>query len=62
MKKENSGISVANALIYILLYADNIVLIADNEHDLQELVDKLRQFCLQSCMQLNVPKTKVDDF
>ena len=58
LKKERCGISVGDALIYILLYADDIVLTADNEHDLQKMINKLQQFCSQSGMHLNVPKTK----
>ena len=52
------GISVGDALIFILLYADDIVLIADNENDLQLMVTRLEAFCEQSQLKVNIPKTK----
>ena len=58
LKKENCGILLGDALISILLYADDIVLVADNEIDLQDMVDKLQTFCDQSMMKVNISKTQ----
>ena len=53
----NSGIVVGDVLIFFLLYADDIILVADNEEDLQHMINKVDQFCQQSKMQVNVNKT-----
>ena len=59
MKKDNRGVSIGDVLIFIfLLYADDIILIADNETELQEMVSKLQAFCNQSKICVNIPKTK----
>ena len=58
IESSNAGISVGDTFIFILLYVDDIVLVADNENDLQQLVEKLETFCEQSQMTVNVPKTK----
>ena len=57
VKSVNSGIVVGDVLIFVLLYADDIVLVADNEEDLQHMINKVDQFCQQSKMQVNVNKT-----
>ena len=44
LKKENCGIWIGDALIYILLYADDIVLVAGNEIDLQDMVINYEHF------------------
>jgi hypothetical protein len=58
INKENIGIAVGDAIIFILLYADDIILLADNESYLQQMVSDLQLFCNQSKMVVNTPKTK----
>ena len=53
----NCGIMVGDILICILLYMDDIVLVADNEIDLQKMNNKLEIFCKQSSMFINISKT-----
>ena len=60
IKSTDVGISVGDAIIYILMYADDIVLLADNENNLQMMVTKLEVFCEQSQLKVNVTKTKID--
>lgn len=56
------GIVFENDTISHLLYADDLVLLADNEHDLQFLLDKLSIRCIQNKTTINANKTKVMHF
>ena len=58
LKKENCGTSIGDALIYILLYPNDIVLVADSEIHLQDMVDKLKTYWDQSMMKRNTSKTQ----
>ena len=53
---ENIGVNIGD--VVLLLYADDIILIAENEEDLQLLVKKLKVFCNESKMSVNIKKTK----
>ena len=44
-KSLDIGISIGDEKVCILLYADDIVLIADNEHDLHLLLNALSTWC-----------------
>ena len=48
--------------IGILLYADDIVLIAENENDLQLLLDILNTWCKYKTLNVSFEKTKTVDF
>jgi len=54
-----SGIKVADLVIFVLLYADDVVLVADSPDDLSILLRSLEEFCASSSMSVNVKKTKV---
>ncbi len=56
------GIATDKDLISILLYADDIALLAESEADLQQMQDRLHEWC--SCLKLkvNVLKTQVMHF
>ena len=43
----------------LLLYADNIVLRSESEHDLQKHLNALDDFCTQRGLVVNLEKTKV---
>ncbi len=62
IKDLNIGISIGDVKISILMYADNIVLLAENEKDLQCLLDKLNNWSLKWKMQVNQFKTNVVHF
>jgi hypothetical protein len=44
------------------LYADDIVLIAENENDLQLLLDILNTWCKHKTLNVSFEKTKIVDF
>ena len=57
-----SGISVGDSSLSILLYADDIVLMADSELELQFLLTRLDQWCRQRGLVISVTKSKVIHF
>ena len=60
IKQINTGIhNTEEVLICILLYADDIALLAEKEEDLQSLIDKVNTWCCKNLMTINVTKTKV---
>ena len=57
-----SGISVGDTPLSILLYTDDIVLIADSEVKLQSLLTRLDQWCKQWGLVISATKSKVIHF
>ena len=53
------GASLLGLLITLLLYADDIVLLADSQEGLQRHMDALGDFCAQKGLTVNLGKTKV---
>ena len=51
--------SFAAMQIFILLFADDAVLIAQNEIQLQKLIDAFSQFCAVNELRINTDKTNV---
>jgi hypothetical protein len=45
--------------MFLLLYADDTVICAESERNLQECLDKMHEYCLKWKMVINVTKTKV---
>lgn len=59
LESEKMGISINEAMrIFILLYADDIVLLAENQQDLEELLTKLAGYVELNQMTVNIKKTK----
>jgi hypothetical protein len=56
------GIDIEGGKICILLYADDIVLIAENENDLQLLLHILNTRCKHKALNVNFEKTKIVHF
>jgi hypothetical protein len=54
-----TGVHVGGVLLQMLLYADDIVLLARSEADLQAQLNALHGFCAEKGMSVNVAKTKV---
>ena len=57
-----SGSSVGGTPLSILLYADDIILIADSELNLQSLLTRLDQWCKQLGLVISATKSKVFHF
>ena len=43
----------------VLLFADDMVLVANNEEELQHLVERVKVYCDKWLLEVNVNKTKV---
>jgi len=53
------GLQIGGRILTNLLYADDIILLATSEAELQELVDCLDRVSHKYCLVINVDKTKV---
>ena len=62
IKDMGLGVSLDDINIPILLYADDIVLISENEPNLQKMLDHVDSWCKKWQMRVNVDKTKVVHF
>ena len=62
MKLLNVGIDIENEKMCILLYADDVILIADTEEDLQSLLNCLHEWSARNCLKINRDKSKVVHF
>ena len=62
IKSLGKGISVDDEKVSILLYADDIVLIAENEQDLQYMLNELNQWCKSNAMHVNSNKSNIVHF
>ena len=56
------GINLGDEVTSVLLYADDIVLLAATETDLQILIDLLKVWCDEKKMRINLDKTKIVHF
>ena len=62
IKELNCGIEIDGHNCAILLYADDIVLLAPNEESLQKMLDFIKQWCNKWRMAINNDKTQVVHF
>ncbi len=62
IKDMDIGIPIGELKLCILLYADDIVLLSENERDLQSMLDKLNEWCVKWHMKVNETKTNVIHF
>ena len=56
------GITFGDCKLNALLYADDLILIAENPHKLQSLLQSLSHWCLNNGMTINPEKTKIMHF
>jgi hypothetical protein len=56
------NIGIDNEKLAILLYADDVVLLAENEKDLQKMLDVLNFWCKNNALYVNVNKSKIMHF
>ena len=54
-----AGIDTGLMELFILLYADDIVLMAENEADLQHCLEVLHEYCTRWKLSVNASKTKI---
>ena len=62
IKDMGLGVPLDDINVPILLYADDIVLISENESNLQKMLDHVEFWCKKWQMRVNVDKTKVVHF
>ncbi len=62
IKAMNIGVNIDDDIIAILIFADDIALITENEGDLQKMMDKLNSWCEKWKMVINDKKTQVMNF
>ena len=60
--KLNTGIKIDDVQVSILLYADDICLIAENEPSLQRMVDTVYTWCSKWQLLVNLEKSKLIHF
>ena len=59
MNDLNAGVAVADICITLLLYADDIVLLAPNEEKLQSMLNVVDKWCRTWGMEINSKKTQI---
>ena len=62
MKSFGKGVKCNDEYICTLLYADDVVLLAETEQDLQVLLEALNVWCLSNNMTVNVNKSNIVHF
>ena len=62
IKSFNIGVPVGNEIVSLLLYADDIVLMAETEPELQFLLNELHAWCISNSMHVNNIKSNVVHF
>ena len=62
LKSLGCGIDIDGEVVPIILYADDIVLLAENEQDLQQLLNVLNEWCKEWDMVTNLEKSNVVHF
>ncbi len=62
IKDKGIGIYIDGDILSILLYADDICLIAETEQDIQKMLDILNVWCQKWKLQVNSQKTQVVHF
>ena len=55
----SNRVAIGGTQVSLLLYADDIVLLSESEHDLQKHLNALDVFCTQRGLVVNLAKTKV---
>ena len=53
------GIRMGSMLVQVLLYADDLVLLAESPGELQSMLDLLSNFCVCNSLTVNVKKSEV---
>ena len=59
LKELGLGIEVENEKISILLYADDVAILSDNEQDMQVMLEFVHDWCNTWQMKINMTKSKI---
>ena len=59
VKRKGLGAKIGEEKVTILLFADDMVLLAESEEDLNELMAEVEAYCREWHLEVNVDKTKV---
>jgi len=62
IKALNVGIDIGNEKVCILLYADDVVFLCENEKDLQKMLNTLESWCYSNKINVNLEKSKIVHF
>ena len=62
IKDSNIGIQLNDLNVSTLIYADDLVLISENESNLQKMIDIIKDWCSKWRLVVNVGKTKIIHF
>ena len=54
----SAGVRLATNIVQVLLYADDLVLMAERPEDLQAMLDTLQKFCVGNALTVNVKKSE----
>lgn len=56
------GVHVAGTLVKVLLYADDLVILAETTDDLQQMINSLHSYCEKWSLNINLTKSKIVPF
>ena len=62
LKSFDCGIELDGEKVCILLYADDVVILANNENEMQIMLNALSMWCTENCMSINTSKSKLVHF
>ena len=62
VKRQHSGVNCNGVKCPILLYADDLALIAETENDLQDMLNTVSDWCLKWRLKANPTKSQVVHF
>ena len=62
VKRLGLGVAAGGGRLSLLLYADDIVVLAESQEDLQKMMNAVHAFCKRWRLQVNMSKTKVMAF
>jgi len=61
-KVKRGGVKLGGKRIYTLAYADDIVLLAEQEDEMRSMIVRLEEYLDRKGLELNVEKTKIMRF
>jgi hypothetical protein len=62
LKTLNKGVQFNNDILCCLFYADDILLLSENEQDMQDMLDYVHEWCRKWRLIINIEKSKVVHF